>query len=73
CTFPGCPVSAARCDLDHVTAWAKGGPTTVSNLQSLCRHHHRLKHDGWQVTHTDHGTTTTWTSPRRQVGSRLAD
>jgi hypothetical protein len=29
----------------------------------LCRHHHRLKHEGnWQIHHNPDGTYT-WTSP----------
>ena len=27
CTAPGCGRPAARCDLDHTTAWDKGGLT----------------------------------------------
>lgn len=62
CTFPGCGRSAKRCDLDHRTAWEHGGPTSAANLAHLCRHHHRLKHEGrWKVAR-DPGGGTTWTS-----------
>jgi hypothetical protein len=34
-----------------VQHWARGGPTTLTNLISLCRRHHRAVHEeGYQVT-----------------------
>ena len=30
-------------DADHVTAWSKGGETTIKNCQMLCRTHNRAK------------------------------
>lgn len=30
-------------DADHVTAWSKGGATTATNCQMLCKHHNRAK------------------------------
>jgi len=45
CTFPGCHQPARRCDADHRVKHP-GGATCECNLQSLCRHHHRLKHRG---------------------------
>lgn len=30
-------------EADHVTAWSKGGETTLENCQMLCKHHNRLK------------------------------
>ncbi|GGB36497.1 hypothetical protein GCM10011492_29070 [Flexivirga endophytica] len=62
CRFPGCTTPAHRCDLDHVTPWPHG-PTAATNLQCLCRHHHRTKQaHGWTVTMTPDGACT-WTSP----------
>ena len=55
CTAPGCPVPAARCDLDHTIEYdppADGSPprplgtTCAHNLGPLCRTHHRLKTAG---------------------------
>ncbi|MDK3258497.1 HNH endonuclease signature motif containing protein [Blastococcus capsensis] len=43
CRMPGCRRRAARCDIDHVTAHADGGPTDCWNLCCLCRRHHRIK------------------------------
>ena len=63
CQFPGCNRPAEFADLDHRTAFAEGGRTTTRNLHCLCRHHHRLKHQGgWHITPNSDGTTT-WTSP----------
>jgi hypothetical protein len=54
CVHPGCTRTAAFCDAHHVTHWADGGPTDVSNLVLLCRHHHRTLHAGhWQIRRTD--------------------
>lgn len=30
-------------DADHVTAWSRGGATTIENCQILCKHHNRAK------------------------------
>lgn len=63
CRFPYCTASAAHADLDHVVPFDQGGPTTATNLQALCRHHHRAKtHGGFTVTMTPGGDCT-WTSP----------
>ncbi|WP_239311928.1 HNH endonuclease signature motif containing protein [Frankia sp. Cj3] len=67
CRFPGCRTPATICDLDHVRAYTEGGSTEAANLLTLCRHHHRLKHDGtWTVEVTETGTAT-WTSPELRV------
>jgi hypothetical protein len=48
CRFPGCGVSFGQGH--HIRHWAQGGPTTLSNLAMLCRHHHRAVHEeGFQV------------------------
>lgn len=63
CRFPGCQMPAKFCDLDHVIDWALGGETKVSNLASLCRKHHMVKHHtGWNYSMEDNGTLT-WVSP----------
>lgn len=50
CVHPGCPRTAAYCHAHHVTHWADGGGTDLSNLVLLCRHHHRSLHDGvWRL------------------------
>ena len=48
CRFPGCgrPFGQGH----HIRHWARGGPTTLSNLALLCRRHHRAVHEeGYQV------------------------
>jgi hypothetical protein len=62
CRFPGCNTAARRCQLDHVVRHPDG-PTTVTNLQTLCSTHHGFKHHaGWQVTMDELGVCT-WTAP----------
>ena len=34
---------AEEMDADHVTAWSKGGATTIENCQMLCKSHNRMK------------------------------
>ncbi len=67
CVFPWCTRPAARCDADHTTPYAQGGPTCVCNLASLCRHHHRLKtHTAWDYRPLDplaEPGTYLWTDP----------
>jgi hypothetical protein len=45
CRFPGC-THRAYLDGHHVKHWADGGETGLDNLVQLCRHHHRLVHEG---------------------------
>ena len=74
CRMPGCRRRAGRCDLDHVTAHADGGPTTCWNLCCLCRRHHRIKTfargwhfdllpDGQLLVRTPAGVTRTTAPP----------
>jgi hypothetical protein len=50
CRAPGCRAPASRTDIDHTRPYAKGGDSTPRNLGLLCRHDHRLKHEGgWRV------------------------
>ncbi|HEU4948040.1 MAG TPA: DUF222 domain-containing protein [Kribbella sp.] len=70
CRFPGCSRPAEYTDVDHRRPFAEGGRTTAANLHCLCRHHHRLKHEGeWKVQRDDDGSHT-WTSP---TGRRYRD
>ena len=63
CRFPGCNRRAQDCDIDHTLAWEYGGETVFSNLASLCRRSHRVKHQtGWAVDQSKDGTLH-WTSP----------
>lgn len=62
CVFPGCRIPARSSDLDHRVSHPEGGPTHTANLAPLCRHDHRLKHEGgWKLTRAADGTYN-WTS-----------
>ena len=75
CMFPGCRKKARHNDLDHIKAYKPGDQTTTANLMSLCRRHHRFKHDGEWTVERDHRTgITTWTDPNgRQYRTRPPD
>jgi Domain of unknown function (DUF222)/HNH endonuclease len=48
CRFPGCGARFGQGH--HIRHWARGRPTTLSNLTMLCRRHHRAVHEeGYQV------------------------
>lgn len=55
CRFPSCPNNTFT-DVHHVVHWADEGPTDLSNLVTLCDHHHHRVHEGkWQVTGNANG------------------
>jgi hypothetical protein len=63
CRFDPCDRPPEWCDIDHITPYSEGGPTSVTNGILLCRHHHRAKRrDGWWPTLHPDGTVT-WTHP----------
>lgn len=69
CRFPGCDVPPQWTDGHHLLPWYHGGPTDVGNLLLLCRHHHRLVHEGgWTLTGHPNGTI----HATRPDGTRLA-
>jgi hypothetical protein len=45
CRFPGC-TNTRFVDGHHIQHRADGGETSLDNLVQLCRHHHRLVHEG---------------------------
>lgn len=45
CVYPGCN-HTRYVDGHHIQHWAEGGATSLSNLVSLCRFHHRAVHEG---------------------------
>lgn len=46
CVHPGCNRSSWSCEIDHVTPWASGRKTALSNLAPRCKLHHMLKTEG---------------------------
>ena len=68
CRFPGCGVRFVQGH--HIHHWAQGGPTTLSNLASLCRRHHRAVHEeGFHVVRRSDGELQFF----RPDGRRLLD
>ena len=67
CRFPGC-TSHRFVDAHHIEHWADGGRTKLDNLVLLCRHHHRLMHEGgYTLTAAPDGRLTF----RRPDGRRI--
>jgi hypothetical protein len=64
CRFPGCGLPCGQGH--HIRHWAHGGPTTLSNLAMLCRHHHRAVHEeGFAVDrHPDGSLSFRWPDGR---------
>jgi hypothetical protein len=54
CTFPGCDIPAAWCDAHHLTHWADGGTTSLSNAALLCARHHTIVHRDQLAGHVVH-------------------
>ncbi len=56
CRHPRCRQPARHADLDHTTAWQKGGATCTCNLGPYCRTHHKIKQlPGWTLIQTKPG------------------
>lgn len=50
CRWPGCGRPPAHTDAHHILSWLDGGRTDLTNALLLCRHHHRLTHEGrWRI------------------------
>jgi hypothetical protein len=45
CRFPGC-CESKYIDAHHIQHWVDGGGTSLDNLVTLCRYHHRQLHKG---------------------------
>jgi hypothetical protein len=70
CGFPYCTRPSETCDLDHVVAYAEGGPTSAANLAPASRGHHRMKTAGRAHVRVLHPGTYYWTLPS---GTYLVD
>ena len=62
CRFPGC-TAHKYVDAHHIQHWADGGETKLENLLLLCRHHHRLVHEGGYSVQLSHQGIPEFTDP----------
>lgn len=58
CQYPGCHESE-YVDAHHIQHWAEGGETSLENLVTLCRYHHRQLHRGCFEVHAGDGSPVT--------------
>ena len=69
CRFPGC-THRSFLDGHHIEHWADGGETGLDNLVQLCRHHHRLVHEGGYQCNKDEQGNLQFRDPRERVLNR---
>lgn len=72
CRFPGC-TARHYVDAHHIRHWADGGETRLDNLLLLCRHHHRLVHEGGCRLALDAGGEPVFYAPNGRPISRGPD
>ena len=71
CRFPGC--CAKRVDAHHIRYRRHRGPTTLDNLLSLCRFHHKLVHEGgYTISRGADGDLRFYDPRGRQLHNRTA-
>jgi hypothetical protein len=69
CQFPGCS-NHRFVDAHHIKHWARGGDTSLDNLVLLCRHHHRLVHEGgFTLERGRDGAIVVLTPNRRRISA----
>ncbi|MSQ98683.1 MAG: HNH endonuclease [Xanthomonadales bacterium] len=66
CRFPGC-THTHFVDAHHIQHWADGGDTAMENLVLLCRHHHRLVHEGGFGLNRSADRVVEFTNPAGEV------
>jgi hypothetical protein len=60
CRYPGCTRPHGWTRAHHVIHWKDGGATVITNIVSLCDHHHHVVHlPGWTATFDGHTFTVT--------------
>tara|TARA_R110001592_G_scaffold215025_1_gene468210 strand:+ start:68145 stop:69548 length:1404 start_codon:yes stop_codon:yes gene_type:complete len=74
CRFPGC-CESRYVDAHHIRHWADGGETSLDNLVTLCRYHHRQLHGGGfsiRAVKTTAGQELVFTTPSgREIESSV--
>ena len=65
CRFPGCNQQRWT-EAHHIRHWADGGETSLENLITLCRHHHRALHRDEYRIERDAGGEPIFIDTRRQ-------
>lgn len=70
CSFPGCTAPPWLCQAHHITDWAFGGKTSITNGTLLCGYHHReFARLGWAcqvINQQPHWTPPTWWDPAQK-------
>jgi hypothetical protein len=69
CRYPGCTQNHYT-DSHHIKHWAQGGETSMENLVTLCRFHHRLLHKGAYRLARDEAGDLVFTNSRNEVISQ---
>ena len=55
CVWPGCTRAPRLCQADHIEPWWAGGESVTTNGRLLCRWHHRLRSEGWELIEAEDG------------------
>ncbi|MBD3646024.1 MAG: DUF222 domain-containing protein, partial [Pseudomonadales bacterium] len=69
CRFPGC-CRTKWTQMHHIVHWSLGGETSLDNLVTLCRRHHRLLHDGEYRIHKDEGRDLVFINRNNEIIKR---
>ena len=72
CRYPGCHESR-YVDAHHIHHWADGGETSLENLVTLCRFHHRQLHKGCFEVRVEGVSAETHDAEPRLVFTRNAE
>lgn len=71
CQTPGCTVPGVYCDIHHIIAWLKNGPTDEENGIALCALHHGAVHYGKWIIRKLEGLTffqpAAWLDPAQPL------
>jgi hypothetical protein len=68
CLWPGCDLRTGRCQTDHTTPWATGGPTNPHNGDIACPRHNRWKQRGYRTWRDPNGHWHTQRPDGTEIG-----